>query len=104
MLRRMFRRVLCVVGLVVCAPFLYLGVYALSTRPGIGHVEKAQTKIKPGMSMEEVRSFPGKPHREPPGGPAYAEWDYWSSRFVDCILRIYFGPDGRVTGSEWWVQ
>jgi outer membrane protein assembly factor BamE (lipoprotein component of BamABCDE complex) len=104
MRRRLVSLVLCVIGLFACAPFLYVGILALTTRPGIGPVEQAQCRIKPGMSKEAVRSLLGQPHREANSGPDNAEWDYWETRFVGSILRIHFGPDGRVTDSEWWVQ
>src|SRR5262245_29010313 len=104
MRRRPVLLLLCVIGLIAIQPFLYLGIQVLTMRPGIGDVEQAQRKIEPGMSMDEVRSLLGLPHRESPGGPAYAEWDYWATRFGDCVLRIHFGPDARVTDSEWWVD
>jgi len=85
--------------LIICGPYLLMGVQIALTRPGIGDVKQAQRKIKDGMSKDEVRALLGSPHREDSD-----EWDYWSNKFVDCILRIHFGPDGRVTDSECWAQ
>jgi outer membrane protein assembly factor BamE (lipoprotein component of BamABCDE complex) len=79
-----------------------IAAIALTTRPGIGDVEQAQSKIKNGMSKDEVRSLLGEPHLQ--GSEGGDEWDYWQTRFVSSILRVYFGPDGRVASSEWWVQ
>jgi outer membrane protein assembly factor BamE (lipoprotein component of BamABCDE complex) len=76
----------------------------LDLRPSIGDVEQAQTKIKPGMTKDEVRAVLGRPHRQGEYGQYGTEWDYWETMFVGSVLRVYFGPDGRVRGSQWWVH
>jgi hypothetical protein len=71
----------------------------LGIPPGVGDVERANRKIKNGMSKDEVRSMLGIPHVD--GGN---EWRYWEDRLASSILRVQFGPDDRVTSSEWWGQ
>jgi hypothetical protein len=89
--------------LVLNAPFQAVGTWiaivVLTTRPGIGDVEVAKSKIKNGMSKAEVRSLLGVPHRD-----RGDEWDYWDSRFVGSILRVHFGDDGQVASSESWAD
>jgi hypothetical protein len=100
---RLIRAAIRLLALVVCAPFLAAGIWlatvVLTTRPGIGDVEVAQSKIKNGMSRDEVRSSLGAPHDDRGG-----EWDYWDSRFAGSILRVHFGDDDQVTSSEWWLD
>ena len=107
MLHRKARLILAAIGLlvlVVCVPILEvafdLATFALKSPPGIGGVELAQSKIKNGMSKDEVRSVLGAPHRDRGG-----EWDYWDSRlFVGSVLRVHFGDDDQVILSEWWLD
>lgn len=81
-----------------------LGLLPDSCRRGIGDVELAQTKIKPGMTKDEVHSLLGRPHRKGEYGQYGAEWDYYETIFVGSVLRINFGVDDRVTSTEWWVD
>jgi SmpA / OmlA family len=101
--------ILCAGGLltlVVCAPFFWLafniGIVVLTTRPGIGDVKQAEIKIEVGMTKDEVRSMLGEPHLT--GACGGEEWDYWETVFVSSVLRVYFGPNGRVTSRESWCQ
>ena len=71
MLHRKARLILAAIGLlvlVVCVPILEvafdLATFALKSPPGVGGVELAQSKIKNGMSKDEVRSVLGAPHRD----------------------------------------
>jgi hypothetical protein len=105
-LHRLDPLILVAIGLltlVICGPFIAMGLemanVALTTRPGVGDVALAKSKIKNGMSTDEVRSLLGSPHREETD-----EWDYWEHKFVGSVLRVRFGSDDRVTSSEWWVQ
>ncbi|HTU23601.1 MAG TPA: outer membrane protein assembly factor BamE [Gemmataceae bacterium] len=106
MLHRRTRLIRAAIGcltLVLCTPFLavaiWLAAVVLTTGPGIGDVEVAQSKIKPGMSKHEVRSVLGAPHVDRGN-----EWDYWDTRFAGSILRVRFGDDGQLTSSEWWLD
>lgn len=91
--------------LVFFAPFLYLGAAIeindpatrSSTYRRIGPVEQAQTKIKVGMTKEEVRSLFGLPHQQEKD-----EWEYFETEtlFGGSGLRVHFGRDGLVTKSE----
>ncbi len=82
-----------------------IGFLPDSCRPGIGDVERAQSKIAKGMSKEEVRSLLGRPHRQVTDKTkTFSQWDYWETVFVGSVLRIEFGPDDRVTSSAWWVD
>jgi outer membrane protein assembly factor BamE (lipoprotein component of BamABCDE complex) len=74
-------------------------VAASNIRPGIGDVQHAHDQIEMGMTKGEVRSLLGHPHREEAD-----EWDYYQTIFVSSILRINFGPDGRVVEKQWWVN
>lgn len=76
-----------------------LGLLSNSWRPGIGDVEKAQSKIKTGMTKDEVRSVLGRPHEDEGD-----EWIYWETRFADAKLLVRFGDDNRVTSSAWWLR
>ena len=77
-----------------------LGFLPDDCRPGIGDVERAKSKIEPGMTKDEVRAVLGGPHRQETD-----QWTYWDSSIVlGSVLRIRFGPDDRVTSSDWWVQ
>ena len=94
MLLRKSTLVLAAIGLLTIATVL------LTTRPGVGDVELAQSKIKNGMTKDQVRSVLGAPHRE-----ERYEWEYWNSRlFAGSRLRVHFGEDGQVTSSEWWLD
>jgi hypothetical protein len=96
--------------LVACAILCSAGIGAVAhgllpddCRPGIGDVERAKKKIKPGMTKDEVRALLGRPHRRF-DGPEESAWSYWDTVFADSVLRIHFGPDGRVTNTESWAQ
>jgi SmpA / OmlA family len=76
-----------------------IGIAVLTTRAGVGDVEKARARIEGGMTRDEVRSLLGRPHREDD-----VAWDYWETIFVGSVLRIHFGADGRVKYCESWCQ
>jgi outer membrane protein assembly factor BamE (lipoprotein component of BamABCDE complex) len=72
-------------------------------RPGIGDPEQAKAKIRGGMTKDEVRSVLGRPHGQW-DGPHGSRWVYRSDAVGSCLLSVEFGPDDRVTSSEWWVN
>jgi outer membrane protein assembly factor BamE (lipoprotein component of BamABCDE complex) len=95
MLHRKATLILAAIGLLTVATIV------LTPCPGVvGDVELAKSKVKNGMSRDQVRSALGAPHRE----DCY-EWDYSDSIFFRGFrLRVHFGDDGRVTSSECWLD
>jgi hypothetical protein len=72
---------------------------------GVGDVDQAESKIKIGMTRDEVRSLLGDPHAQRVcGGDLGEEWDYWESIFVGSVLRVHFGLDERVLATESWCH
>jgi hypothetical protein len=76
-------------------------------RPGIGSVERAKSKIKTGMTKDEVRALLGRPHVELmaiPDRDLMEEWLYYDSRWlVGSKLSIGFGCDDRVIWISTWL-
>ena len=96
---------------VACAVFLCLGyvIVALDLRPvdfrpGIGDPEQAKIKIKNGMTRDEVRSLLGPPHGRDDDSQGAIYWTYRCDFFGGTLFRVHFGPDDRVTSSEWWLN
>lgn len=89
-------------GLLTLVVFLIV----LNNRPGIGDVRLAEQKIQVGMTKDEVQLLLGRPHGQSEGGQRGAEWDYreLGGLLPGSILRVYFGPDDRVTARESWCQ
>jgi hypothetical protein len=53
-------------------------------------------KMKEGMSMKEVEEILGPPHCRDNSRKTGEYWTYWTSG-IDGYVRVYFGPDERVT-------
>src|SRR5262249_18717265 len=87
------------VGGIVGAIALVFGPSGL--RFGIGDVEKAESKIRCGMTTDEVRSLLGCPHEVIGVTISYAgtrgeEWHYWETPLGGNIFKVHFGPDNCV--------
>ena len=72
-----------------------------STRYSTGYTAKAFSRVRPGMTPEEVRSVLGEPLRRTTWSSwPEGDWDYSlpaspSGHYHD--RRVRFGPDGRVS-------
>ena len=73
-------------------------------RPGIGEPEQAKTKIKNGMTKDEVRSILGRPHSPKDGEDYEDEWTYRCDFFGGTVFRVCFGSGDCVTYTEWWLN
>ena len=105
------------IGLLIlfaCAAFFCVGIGFVARafddfrpddfRPGIGEPEQAKIKIKGGMTKDEVRSLLGRPHSLRDGGDYEYEWTYRCDFFGGTLFRVHFGPNDRVTYTEWWLH
>ncbi|WP_439623810.1 outer membrane protein assembly factor BamE domain-containing protein [Gemmata sp.] len=84
--------------LVLCVPIVIVAIWLATARPGIGDVDVAKSKIKNGMTKDQVRSVLGAPHQD--GGT----WLYWNTRLGDSILRVHFGDDHCVISTDCWAN
>lgn len=105
-----YRIGLLILFLIACAAALGAGFLSRAFedfrdfRPGIGEPEQAEIKVKKGMTRDEVSSLLGRPHSPREGGDYEDEWLYRCDFFGGTLFRVYFGPDGRVTSTEWWLN
>jgi hypothetical protein len=56
-------------------------------------------KIKEGMTPDEVVAILGNPHERHKQSDG-EHWYYWLDSFDISYFGVYFGPDGRVTGTH----
>jgi hypothetical protein len=95
-----------------CTAFLCVSYIAVALdlrpvdfRPGIGYPpEQHMVTIQGGMTKDEVRSVLGRPHWPRDGSESGDQWTYRCDFFGGTLFRVYFGPDGRVTHREWWLN
>src|SRR3954465_4149577 len=83
---------------------IVLDLRPVDFRPGIGDPEQAKTKIKNGMTRDEVRSLLGPPHGRGDDRQDAIDWTYRCDFFGGTRFRVHFGPDSRVTSTEWWLD
>jgi outer membrane protein assembly factor BamE (lipoprotein component of BamABCDE complex) len=90
--------------LCICFVVLALDLRLDDFRPGIGYPpEQHKDKIKEGMTRYEVRSLLGSPHgRDDSESAIY--WTYRCDFFGGALFRVHFGPNDRVTSTEWWLN
>jgi outer membrane protein assembly factor BamE (lipoprotein component of BamABCDE complex) len=81
---------------------IVLDLRPVDFRPGIGDPEQATIKIRNGMTKDEVRSLLGPPHGRGDDRQDTIDWTYRCDFFGSTRFRVHFGPDGRVTSTEWW--
>ena len=90
-----------IVGLLVS---IVIAIITYGAWYGVGDVELAKAKIHDATTKAEVRAILGVPHSTRSGGEE-EEWDYRDNYLAaGSILRVFFGPDERVTHSEWWLD
>jgi hypothetical protein len=96
----------CIVGLfivvtvIACAPF-----WDVAPGSGIAPIPfgfHASGAVKGGMTKDEVRALLGSPDSF--GSMDGDQWNYRETILGGSIFRVSFGPDGRVTGCQEWVQ
>ncbi len=59
------------------------------------------TRVKEGMSADEVRASLGNPHNRDERDDGEG-WYYYQDSLEICWFCVDFGPDGRVKGTHGW--